>query len=317
MTSVPYPTFLNQIPIDAEKNRAALSSVGKCRIFPDRYPMYFGVFRSIVKKSIQQASVDLDVDDLDQRDVNKKLKKKYMKEGVALAKSFIENTLHLDVSILDVECYIEPIDIIQSNGFIAACLLDAGCHAIVTDGSDLRALDVAKIPRDRLVAHFLSYPADLCIIERATTLSQTISIAVSLKDGDYLDDAKTVLNLRTHMPKDIDFHIVIQVNPAELPDSVEQDIAGKISIIWKDCNPNNVTICLVDPSASLLGSLYAACVKSDRADGLFTTVVCSRSGEALGLVYSSKVSYPDKTFDNIHFPFSLIFLIQGVNYCFS
>jgi hypothetical protein len=31
-------------------------------------------------------------------------------------------------------------------------------------------------------------------------------------------------------------------------------------------------------------------MKTDRADGLYTTVVCTRSGEALGLVYSSKVS---------------------------
>jgi hypothetical protein len=47
---------------------------------------------------------------------------------------------------------------------------------------------------------------------------------------------------------------------------------------------------LVDPSASDLGLSFSACMRTDREDGLYTTVVCTRSGEALGLVYSSKVS---------------------------
>ena len=38
---------------------------------------------------------------------------------------------------------------------------------------------------------------------------------------------------------------------------------------------------------------FAACIKTDRPDGLYTTVVCSRSNEALGLVYSSKESVVD------------------------
>merc|ERR1712238_520964 len=46
----------------------------------------------------------------------------------------------------------------------------------------------------------------------------------------------------------------------------------------------------VDPSPQQLGLSYAACIRTDRADGLYTTVVCTRSGEALGLVYSSKAS---------------------------
>lgn len=35
---------------------------------------------------------------------------------------------------------------------------------------------------------------------------------------------------------------------------------------------------------------FLACLVSDRADGLYTTVVCDRSGVALGLVYSSRAS---------------------------
>ena len=39
-----------------------------------------------------------------------------------------------------------------------------------------------------------------------------------------------------------------------------------------------------------LGAALAACVRSDREDGLFTTVVCDERGMALGLVYSSAAS---------------------------
>lgn len=38
------------------------------------------------------------------------------------------------------------------------------------------------------------------------------------------------------------------------------------------------------------GSCFAACARTDRTDGLYTTVVCDASGKALGLVYSSKES---------------------------
>ena len=38
------------------------------------------------------------------------------------------------------------------------------------------------------------------------------------------------------------------------------------------------------------GACLAACVRSDRPDGLFTTVVADECGRALGLVYSNGVS---------------------------
>lgn len=50
------------------------------------------------------------------------------------------------------------------------------------------------------------------------------------------------------------------------------------------------SIGLLNPTATSLGLSFAACMKTDRPDGLFTTVVCTRSDEALGLVYSSKES---------------------------
>merc|ERR1712146_80543 len=39
-----------------------------------------------------------------------------------------------------------------------------------------------------------------------------------------------------------------------------------------------------------LGKSIVSCIRSDRPDGLYTTVVVNRLGVALGLVYSSKES---------------------------
>ena len=43
------------------------------------------------------------------------------------------------------------------------------------------------------------------------------------------------------------------------------------------------------PDVDLLG-VFIACLKTDRLDGLYTTVVCDESGVCLGLVYSNATS---------------------------
>ena len=63
-----------------------------------------------------------------------------------------------------------------------------------------------------------------------------------------------------------------------------------MSKVSQSMGENSASITLVDPTPEQLGLCYASCLRSDRPDGLFTTVVCTRSNEALGLVYSSKVS---------------------------
>ena len=47
---------------------------------------------------------------------------------------------------------------------------------------------------------------------------------------------------------------------------------------------------LAKADVASLGEIFTSCLRSDRTDGLFTTVVASTSGEALGLVYSSAES---------------------------
>ena len=346
MTSVPYPTFVNQPPVDASNGnvngdgngRAALSAVGKCRVFPETC---FGSnaacglveFRAIVAKNVEQTNASASMEDVnmdaEQKAIQKKLQKKYMKEGVAMANKFLTETLQLDVSIVDVELYIDPKDLLDTDGFVAACFLDAGCHAIVTDGCDLVALECAKIPRDRLVAHFSSQSrmtkqlvllisggdidntnndataAAKLMFTRAASMASIISVEVAsngdVNDHVSVDTVSRILQFDHETQKELDYHIMVQLNPTDCihsndTDNTTSDLASMVGAILATgshghSNSSNAgcTVSLVDPSASQLGMSYAACIKTDRPDGLFATVVCTRSGEALGLVYSSKV----------------------------
>ena len=271
MTSVPYPAFLHQEPVDTDNGRAALAAVGKCRIYPETCLKDTSLYRSIVDKNVEQA---LETND-------KQLRKKYMKQGVAMAKSFLTETLSLDVSIVDVEVVVNAQDVIKSDGCLAACLLDAGCHAIVMDGSNVDAIDAAKMPRERLVAHFSSTTPTLEMIDAASPLASTISVEYKANDDKAsVDDLQALLTLGDQLK---DTSIVVQVRPEDCDASNSVELASMIGEL-------DGTVALVDPTPSQLGLCYAARMKTDRPDGLFTTVVCTRAGEALGLVYSSKVS---------------------------
>lgn len=260
MTSVPYPSFVDQIPINTDK---ALVAVGKCRIYPETCTTDDKEYRAIVSKCVEQTNQD-----------EKATLKKYMKQGVAMAKIYLMETLKLDVSIIDVEVVVNADDLTKSDGCLASCLLDAGCHAIVTDGTNLEAMDAAKIPRERLVAHFSSSPtAD--DIAAASPLASIVSV-----QGEKASIEQLIAILKLGEHKDVE--MVVQVRPEDCKESSElETMIGEVS--------KHGAIALEDPTASQLGLSYAACMKTDRPDGLFTTVVCTRAGEALGLVYSSKV----------------------------
>merc|ERR1712232_75091 len=67
---------------------------------------------------------------------------------------------------------------------------------------------------------------------------------------------------------------------------------GLLAVVkeWAD-KKGIVGISLVDPTSRILGYACAEVrYRTDRPDGLYTTVVCTRNNEALGLVYSSKDS---------------------------
>jgi hypothetical protein len=276
MTSVPFPVFLHHAPVDADDGRAALAAVGTCRIYPETCLQDDGkaLYRSIVDKNVEQA---LETSD-------KQLRKTYMKQGVAMAKSLLTETMKLDVSIVDVQVVVSSEDILKTDGCLAACFLDGGCHAIVLDGKDLEAMDAAKIPRERLVAHFSAVTPTLQEIQAASSLASTISVEYHISDNNNnkasVDDLQALLILGEHDSNET--NIVVQVRPEDCDASNAVELASMIGEL-------DGTIALVDPTPTQLGLCYAARMRTDRPDGLFTTVVCTRAGEALGLVYSSKV----------------------------
>lgn len=286
MSLVPYPSFVTKSPVDATRNRAALPAVGRCRINPE---IVSDKYRDIVAKNLEQAQVNIDGDDADSQ---KKLKKQYMKEGVALAKSFLTGNLLLDTSIIDVEVVVHADQLLSTDGCLAACLLDAGCQAIVTDGMDLEAMDAAKIPRERLVAHFqydklkdasqgnlVSHMVDT--FKNASVLASSVSVELSKEEDMNLE---TVLSIVKSSAELNNMEVVVQIQPSAVSEENLLHMIKNVSI-----QAPHGRFLLIDPSARQLGLSFAACMRTDRDDGLYTTVVCSRNGEALGLVYSSKV----------------------------
>ena len=300
MTSVPYPTFLHQLPVDAStsSSRVALPAVGKCRIYPESCTADSSEFRAIVDKSKEQAAVNTNLTDKEERTAAEKTKKKCMKEAAAMAKTYLTEILQLDVSIVQVELFISPNDLIDTNGCIAACFLDAGCTAIVTDGKNIKAMDMAKIPRDRLVAHFqqswtTTSDSNLTTLEEIVAAAEFASILSVEVSKNVNFDAKQIIDIlqfQSHQQEALGFQVIVQFNPADCNCESDDDLAALVATVSKTCKDGHGNITMVDPTAKQLGLSYAACMKTDRPDGLYTTVVCTRAGEALGLVYSSKVS---------------------------
>lgn len=275
MSCLPFPSFVDQIPVDASNKRAALSAAGSCRIDPSKCAQQFiGDYEDICNKNKEQALVDCLEGNIS-KDEKKKMKKKYMKQGVAMASTYLTKMLQLDVSVVNVQVVLDPSLIIETDGCISACLLDAGCTAIVIDGKNLEAMDAAKIPRERIVASFQGgCAASKNEITAALALASTISVPISS-----LEEAEIILS---YIPEKTD-NVIFELSNADTSSATTEFVAA----IAKKCKDGKGKIALVDPCATTLGTNYAACMRTDRPDGLYTTVVCTRNNEALGLVYSS------------------------------
>ncbi|CAJ1944243.1 unnamed protein product [Cylindrotheca closterium] len=273
MSNLPFPIFVQNKPVDPDNKRAALAAVGQCRFYPSTCsnPSDYAEFQDICAKNKEQALVDTDTPET--KDESKKLKKKYMKQGVAMASKYLRQTLQLDVSIISVQVVLEGKHILETDGCLVACMLDAGCAAIVVDGLNLAALDAAKVPRERIVAHFSSSEAATSdAIQAALSFASCISVELS---NNSLETVDSTLSLVTEQSDTVDFQLT----------APSSDIVAQI------ISQSKASVGLVDPSADLLGSSCIACMKqSDRQDGLYATVVCTRASEALGLEYSSKDS---------------------------
>lgn len=304
MVCLPYPTFLHS-PTVAPTSQS-LHAVGRARIHPLTCPgkssdgdgggtgegspsspqSAVDEYQSIISLCLLQSQTD--------ESTNEKLRKRYMKESVAKASSYLTSTLGLDVSIIDVEIVLNIDSIIQTDGCLVSCFLDAGCAAVVVrvkqheenDGNDgddglskaLEACDVARVPRERLILHCKDdmFPHVINRMEAVQTRVGTVSLQIM--DPNVADSV--VNTVSTTMADDMKWVFQITMTNSEA-------LMSKVS---QSMGENSASITLVDPTPEQLGLCYASCLRSDRPDGLFTTVVCTRSNEALGLVYSSKVS---------------------------
>ena len=293
-TFLPYPSFRTVSP-----SGSSLAAVGRCRIDPNCSTEKYQEFEAIVNKNIEQSQVDVDVEDEELKASNKKLKKKCMKQGVAMANSYLSASMGQDCSINDIEIVLNASTISQSDGCIAACFLDAGCAKIVVCGESLDeivlAMEIAGVPRDRILAHF-----DLPMIEELTESSVLFPKLFSLTSTVSVNFPST--NITVESCSDFMTKLASQAAPdyeakdifivAEVSSNIENRDEF-VSSISKFCAAKDVpcgTVALIDPNAEQLGMAFGACARTDRPDGLFTTVVCTRSNEALGLVYSSRES---------------------------
>ena len=309
MSCLPYPTFL-QRPTQTSTTKS-LSAAGRARIHPLTCPGRSSAgdddkdsgstaktkseaqaeYQAIISKCIEQSQVD-DSDKSNKE--NAKLRKKYMKEGVAMASSYLTETLGLDVSIVDVEIVLNIDSIIETDGCLASCFLDAGCAYVVIRAKEeqedtggglakaLTACDATRVPRGRLVLHCKSGISSEIVDQMGEISSRVGTVSVQITDP--VSSTRVDWN---DIPKLDDVKCVVQLSMSDK--TSDEDLIKSVAALSKFIGENKGSITLVDPTAEQLGLCYAACMKTDRPDGLYTTVVCTRSNEALGLVYSSKV----------------------------
>mmetsp|Transcript_9604 Transcript_9604/g.10332 ORF Transcript_9604/g.10332 Transcript_9604/m.10332 type:complete len:511 (+) Transcript_9604:204-1736(+) len=318
MACLPYPSFINHLPVGTDDddettgggNRKALSAAGSCRINPSAMKKIVTTLASvildqtnheyelIVAKNVEQASVERSIlsvsassseEEKDKMKELKKVKKKYMKEGVAMASKYLIETLKLDVSIVNVEIVLESSQIMETDGCLCSCFLDAGCSSIVIAGTNINAMYVAQLPKARIIALFTEDDKPTqAQVEEALDYASTISI--DIEASIYLTDEykiffleKVDLYLSYLGSTDNKNKLIIGVLRTAAA-TADTTFIANISTKLKD---EKGRILLKDPTAAQLGTAYAACMRTDRPDKLYTTVVCTRAGEALGLVYSS------------------------------
>ena len=203
----------------------------------------------------------------------------------------IKNYFHfigLDTTIIDAEFVLGDKDILDTNGEIITQLLDAGIHQIIIDipsseEKEYTALQAIlfNFPRGRLGVH---YPSLESIYEHQDFLTLVEKISVPYKR---LDDLNLFWDLNSSIQD-----CLMEENRLVFVTSISEDhvgIASSLSLALFE-KKVGVSLALLDPTSQQLGECYTACIRCDRKDGLFSTVVCTRDMHALGLVYSSKES---------------------------
>ena len=209
--------------------------------------------------------------------------------------SIISNTftyLQLDTTIIDAEFVLDDIDsIIDTNGEIIVQLLDAGVSQIIidiptssesprTNYDELKNI-LDKLPRNRLG---INYPSIEYMYEHQDLLSCVEKLSVPY---NRLDDCNIFWDLLSTIQDCMTKGNTLTLSLSSVSDENIATVCSLASGLFK--KKINACLALSNPTAMQLGECYAACIKCERKDGLFTTVVCTRDGHSLGLVYSSKV----------------------------
>ena len=274
MASVPY-CFLT-----SPNAAASLTAVGRCRIPAGDSSQ--GSYAQVLQHARELVWALQEPDEAKR----KPAKKKATKAAQAAAIQFLQHDCALDVSVVDVEIVVPAADLIATQGHVATALLDGGGERIVVSAENpdenedwLEALAAMHLPLNRVTVHFCNQVPDPSVLAQAATFCDAVSLdytAANSNVEDLLHSVKTLphsLSINCQVAATMDPTHIAQICQARSPE------AGK-----------SIRAILTDPTPEQLGMAFAACCRTDRPDGLYTTVVCTRQGEALGLVYSSKES---------------------------
>jgi phosphoribosyl-ATP pyrophosphohydrolase / phosphoribosyl-AMP cyclohydrolase / histidinol dehydrogenase len=338
MTSTPYPSFRKYAPIDPSRGAASIA-VGRCRLHPTSDQISFVLELNLrqaqlLNPPVAASSADASEDETKQQEeIRKRQRKKAMKEGVALAKQYLEEVLggHSAVSVVAVEVALEAADLVATQGCLACCFLDAGCQTIVVvdsskphsssssndaeDSQEQSSLSLQEealrllstiLPVERLCGHFAYSPTpEFFRSIDAVHLTHCSAVSVELTAQDtnestLLSIVESILAMKSGRGSggggegagDIPESSPTVVSSGSVTVHVPADAASP-AVVASVCRPHTshhdmaVAIALIDPTSQQLGEAYCGCLTTDRDDQLYTTIVCNRNNEALGLVYSS------------------------------
>mmetsp|Transcript_4851 Transcript_4851/g.9597 ORF Transcript_4851/g.9597 Transcript_4851/m.9597 type:complete len:463 (-) Transcript_4851:219-1607(-) len=242
--------------------REHLSATGRARLAPPHlisHPLYAATLSKCVEAHGHSG--------------DKKASKALMKNAVSKAASLMKS-FGVDTSIIAVEVGPIPMtDVEATDGKILTAFLDAAAAFVVLDGSHFASLPPqVDVDRSRLAADFVSWND-----EEDSKFDGDIN-AVSLLASTIVLPASSAADLPPIPPST---QLVVRLS-SPAPQTVKD--------LWYPAGVRTLLGPSV-PSPALLGSCTASLIRTDRPDGLYTTVVCGRAhGEALGLVYSSDSS---------------------------
>ncbi|GMI16074.1 hypothetical protein TrVE_jg1108 [Triparma verrucosa] len=202
-------------------------------------------------------------------DSDKKTAKKNIKNATNKCREVVDG-FQVDCSSCDVEISVSSSHVLSTSGLICSSFLDAGCSKIIVPIDEgYAALEASLLPPNRLIASL-----------KSDTPPPSF--------GNLYNLTKTLTILTDSTPSSIDsaLNILSTLGPTSKVDKIitVSDADAEAVRKW---NEVKVQTCMNEATPKSIVEGYMSMAKTDRDDGLFTTVVTSRSGVALGLVYSS------------------------------